>query len=320
MNILKIIGGALLGLAVAAGASAESWPTKPVKIIVAYQAGQGTDVATRYLADQLSKSFGQQFIVENKPGAGGNLGTELAARAPADGYTLTMGTSATHGVNEFLYKSINFNAEKDFEPVIMVGSFPMVVAVHPSSKINSIADLVAAANAKSKEADIAMPSTTARLVVEFMKERSKAPLFGVPYKGSGTAMTEAIGGQVPAIVDTVIAARTHVNAGKLKAIAVTSLKPTALLPGVKTVAEQGMPGFEVLAWNALYAPKGTPREIVDKLNAELQKILAQPQTREKLLSLGFEVVGGTPQQLAEIGRAEREKWGPIIKTANIRAD
>ncbi len=320
MKLLKTIAGAVLGVAIAASAAAESWPTKPVKIIVAYQAGQGTDVATRYLAEQLSRTLGHQFVVENKPGAGGNLGTELAARAPADGYTFTMGTSATHGVNEFLYKSIPFNAEKDFEPVIMVGSFPMVLAVHPSQNINSVGDLLAAARAQSKSADIAMPSTTARLVVEFMKERSKAPLFGVPYKGSGTAMTEAIGGQVPAIVDTVIAARPHIQAGKLKAIAVTSLKPSALLPGVKTVAEQGMPGFEVLAWNALYAPKGTPKEIVDKLNAELQKILAQPDARQKLLSLGFEVVGGTPQQLAEIGKADREKWAPIIKAAKITAE
>jgi tripartite-type tricarboxylate transporter receptor subunit TctC len=165
-----------------------------------------------------------------------------------------------------------------------------------------------------------MPSTTARLVFEFLKERTNAPLFGVPYKGSATAMTEAIGGQVRVIIDTVTATRPHVDGGRLKALAVTSLKASELLPGVRSAAEQGLPGFEVIAWNALYAPKGTPPAIVNQLNAQMQKILAQPETRQRLLALGYEPAGGTPQQLAEFGRAERRKWGPIIKAAGIKAE
>jgi len=320
MKHLKQIAGVVVGMVLAASVAAQSYPSKPVRIIVAYQAGQGTDVATRYFADQLGKALGQNFIIDNKPGAGGNIGTEAAARAAPDGYTLTMGTNATHGVNQFLYASTGYDAEKDFEPIILAGTLPMVISANPASGFSSIADIVTAAKTKPKSADIAMPSTTARLVFEFLKERSGAPLFGVPYKGSGTAMTEVMGGQIPLIIDTVTASRPQIDGGKIKPIAVTSLKSTELLPGVKSVAEQGMPGFEVIAWNALYAPKGTPPAIIKTLNAEMQKILAQPETRQKLLSLGYDPGGGTPEELAALGRSERSKWGPLISAAGIKAE
>jgi len=320
MKALRDVCAAAALLAFAALAAAQGYPNKPVKIIVAYQAGQGTDVATRYVAEQLNKALGQAFFIDNKPGAGGNIGTEAAARSAPDGYTLTMGTNATHGTNQFLYDSVPFDAEKDFEPVILIGSFPMVIAANPSFPGNSVADVIAAAKSAPKSADIAMPSTTARIVFELLKAQSKAPLFGVPYKGSATAMTDTIGGQVPLIIDTVTAVRPHVAAGKLKAIAVTSLRGTDLLPGVKPVAEQGLAGFQVIAWNALYAPKGTPKEIIQILNAEVNKILAQPESRAKLKDLGFDVGGGTPEQLAEFGRSERRNWGPLIAGAGIKAE
>ena len=320
MKLLRQLAAIAAGLAFATLAGAQAYPTKPVKIIVAYQAGQGTDVATRYIAEQLNKALGQAFFIDNKPGAGGNIGTEAAARSAPDGYTLTMGTNATHGTNQFLYDSVPFDAEKDFEPVILIGSFPMVIAANPSFPGNSVADVIAAAKSAPKSADIAMPSTTARIVFELLKAQSKAPLFGVPYKGSATAMTDTIGGQVPLIIDTVTAVRPHVAAGKLKAIAVTSLHGTDLLPGVKPVAEQGLAGFQVIAWNALYAPKGTPKEIIQILNAEVNKILAQPESRAKLKDLGFDVGGGTPEQLAEFGRSERRNWGPLIAGAGIKAE
>jgi tripartite-type tricarboxylate transporter receptor subunit TctC len=320
MTIFRKAAVAAVLLALTTLASAQTYPNKPVRIVVAYQAGQGTDVATRYLAEQLTKSLGQSFFIENKPGAGGNLGTEIAAHAAPDGYTLTMGTNATHGTNQFLYPSMPFDAEKDFEPIMLIGSFPMVVSVNASSPINSVADLVAAAKAKPNSADIAMPSTTARIVFELLKAQSHAPLFGVPYKGSATAIADVMGGQLPVLIDTVTATKPFVTSGKVKAIAVTSAKPTELLPGVKPVADQGLPGFEVIAWNALYAPKGTPREVIAVLNSELNKILAQPETRQKMLSLGFDVGGGTPEQLAEFGRAERRKWGPLIQAAGMKAE
>ena len=320
MKWFKRIGTLAAGLLIGTAALAQGYPNKPVRIVVAYQAGQGTDVVTRYLAEQLTRSLGQSFFVENRGGAGGNIGTEVAARAAADGYTLTMGTNATHALNQFLYATLPFNSEKDFEPIILVGTFPMAVLAGADSPIKSIDDLVARVKANPRAADIALPSTTARLVYELLKERSQAPLFGVPYKGSSAAQSDVLGGQVPVMIDTVTAGRPLVASGKLRALGVTSAKPTALMPGAKTVAEQGLAGFEVIAWNALYAPKGTPPAIVKQLNAEVARILAQPEARQRLIDLGFEPAGGTPEQLADFARAERDKWGPLIKKADIRAE
>ncbi|MBM3619814.1 MAG: tripartite tricarboxylate transporter substrate binding protein [Alphaproteobacteria bacterium] len=312
--------GLIAGMAFGTAATAQTYPNKPVRIIVPYQAGQGTDVITRYLADKLSTAMGERFIVDNKPGAGGNIGTEVAARSPADGYTLLVGTVATHAMNEFMYPQTGFDAEKDFAPIILTGIVPLAISAHPAFPANSIPELIAAAKANPDKINIAMPSTSARMVYELLKARTGAPLFGVPYKGSATAMTEVIGGQVQLTIDTITATRGQVAGGKLKALAVTSLKSTELMPGVKSVAEQGVEGFEMTAWNALYAPKGTPPAIVEALNAAMTKILAEPETRARLLQMGIEPVGGTPAQLVALEKAERAKWGPLIKAAGLKGD
>jgi len=314
----SLLGAA--ALAASCAAFAQSYPAKPVKIIVPYPSGQGTDVATRHFAEHLTRALGQSFFVENRPGAGANIGTEAAAKSPPDGYTLMMGTVATHAMNPFMYASTGYDAERDFEPIILTGMLPMVISAHPSFAANTVQELIAAAKAAPDKINVAMPSTTARIVYELLKQRSGAPLFGVAYKGSATSMTEVMGGQVPVTIDTVTASRSLVQSGKIKALAITTLRTSELLPGVKSVAEQGLPGFEVTAWNALYAPKGTPKPIVDQLNAEMAKIIATPETRQRLLALGYEPASGTPQQLAEFGRAEREKWGTLIKSAGIRAN
>jgi len=296
-----------------------AYPDKPVKIVVAYPAGQGTDLATRYFADQLSKALGQPFYVENRGGAGGNIGTNIAAHAAPDGYTLTMGTNATHVLNEFMYTSMGYSPAKDFEPVALVATFPMVLVAGRNSPLSSVKDVLAAARSNKKTADIGMPSTTARLVLELLKEQSKAPLFGIPYKGSATALTDVLGGQIPVAIDTVAAVRTYVQGGKLKALGITSLRESQLMPGVPTVASQGVPGFQVIAWNALYAPKGTPKEVIARLNASINKILSQAETRKWLLNMGYEPAGGSAADLAGFARDERSKWAPIIKKAGIRA-
>lgn len=307
--------------ALAAGpANAQSYPGKPIRLIVPYQAGQGTDVAARLIAEHLGKALGQQVFVDNKPGAGGNIGTEAAAHSPPDGYTLLMGTVATQTMNEFLYASTGYESEKDFAPIILVGMLPMVISANPEFSAGTISDLIAAAKAQPDKINIAMPSTTARIVYELLKARTGAPLFGVPYKASATAMTETMGGQVPLIIDTATASRGHIQAGKLKALAITTLKSSELLPGVKSVAEQGVDGFEVTAWNAMYAPRATPKDIVDRLNGELVKILALPEVRSRLLQLGLEPTSGTPEQLAAFEKQERAKWGPLIKAAGLKAD
>jgi tripartite-type tricarboxylate transporter receptor subunit TctC len=309
---------AMVGLA--AAAVAQPYPTKPIRIVVAYPAGQGTDIATRYLADQVAKELGQPIIIDNRPGAGGNLGTELTARAAPDGYTLTMGTNATHVLNQYLYGKLPFDAANDFEPVVMAGSFPMVIAVPSSSKLTSAKDLVDTVKHEPRGADIALPSTSARLVMELLKERSATPLFGVPYKGSGAAITDMLGGQLPVIVDTPTSLRPHIAGGKVRPIAVTSAQSSPLVPGVKPVAEQGFSGFNVIAWNALYAPKGTPADIITSLNAAFNKVLQRPETRQRLLDLGFEAGGGTPEQLREFGQAERRKWQGVISSAGLKAE
>jgi tripartite-type tricarboxylate transporter receptor subunit TctC len=320
INAIAYLTALAAGLLAGLPAWSQPYPNKPVTIIVPYQAGQGTDVAARLFAEQLSKAMGQQFIVDNKPGAGGNIGTAAAARSANDGYTLLMGTVATQTMNEFLYPSVGYDSDKDFAPVILVGMLPMVISANPSFGPSTIPELIAAAKAQPDKLNIALPSTTARIVFELLKERTGAPLFGVPYKGSATAMNEVMGGQVQLTIDTATASRGHVQSGKLKALAITTLKSSDLLPGVKSVAEQGVPGFEVTAWNAIYAPRGTPKEIVDRLNAEVVKVLAQPETRERLMQLGFEPAGGSPEALAAYEKQERAKWGPLIKAAGLKGD
>lgn len=321
MRIRSGFFGVALGAVLAGSVQAQApYPSKPIRIVVAYAAGQGTDIATRYLAEQMSKDLGQPIVVDNKPGAGGNLGTEMTALAAPDGYTLTMGTNATHALNAYLYSKIPFEASRDFEPIGLVGTFPMIVAVNASTPFTSLPQLLDTARSNPRSADIAMPSTTARLVVELLKERSALPLFGVPYKGSGNAVTDVLGGQLPVLVDTPTALRAHLASGKLRAIAVTSGKPSGLAPGVKTVNEQGYPGYEVIAWNALYAPKGTPAQVITIINAAMNKALSRPETHQRLLELGFEPAGGTPAELAAFAKSERSKWSPIIKSAGLKAD
>lgn len=321
MRKLKTLAAAaILSVMGTGSALAAAYPDKPVKIVVAYQAGQGTDTISRYIADHLTKTMGQTFYVENKGGAGGNIGTFSAARSDPDGYTLTMGTNATHNLNAFLYSNLNFDPVKDFEPIILVGSFPMVLVTRPESPFKTTADIISKAKNSKGETDIGMPSTTARLVYELLKDQSGAPLFGIPYKGSAMATTNLLGGEIPISIDTITATRAQIQAGKLRPIAVTSKAESQLLPGVPTVAGQGLPGFEVIAWNALFAPKGTPPEVITKLNLELQKFLADPETQKKLLSMGLDVGGGTPTDLANFVAAEQAKWGPIIKKAGIKID
>lgn len=320
MRLWKLLVTGCAMVCASHGALAQAYPAKPIRIIVAYPAGQGTDIAARYLGDQLAKDLGQPIVIDNRPGAGGNLGTELAAEAPADGYTLTMGTNATHVVNQYLYSSLRLKPEKDFESIILVGSFPMVLAVNAKSPLRSLDDLIGAIKTDPRSGDIATPSTSARLVVELLKERLNLKLFDVPYKGSGVAMTDVLGGQLPLLIDTPTALRSQIGAGHIRAIAVTSAAPSALVPGARPVADQGYPGFEVIAWNALFAPRGTPSAILDTLNAAMNKILNRPATRQQLLEYGFDPGGGTRQQLTDFTLAERRKWEPLIKAAGLKAD
>ncbi len=319
MRFINSVAAAAIALLASGAAMADTYPSRPIKIVVAYAAGQGTDVATRYLAEHLSRDLGQPVVIENKAGAGGTLGTVAVAQAQPDGYTLTMGTNATHVLNQYMYQKLPYNTESDFEPIALVGTFPMVVAVNAAAPLNTVAELVAGVQSK-KVFDIAMPSTSARLVVELLKDKSRTALVGIPYKGSGNAMNDILGSQLSVVVDTPTALRGQLAAGKVRAIGVTSAKPSSLVPGIQPVAEQGFPGFEVVAWNALFAPKGTPPEIVAMLNGAMNKVLTRPDVHKRLLELGFEPAGGSPAVLSAFAQVERKKWEPLIKAAGIRAD
>ena len=316
LRLLALTTAALFACALAA----QGYPARPVKIIVPFPPGQGTDVATRFLAEQLTRALGHNFLIENRPGAGASLGTEALARATPDGYTLGIGTAGTHTMNPSLFPSLGYDPEKDFEPITLTGMLPLLVAAFPGFAPNSIQELIAAAKARPETINVALPAPPQRIAFEMLRQQGAAPLFGVAYKGSASALPEVMSGQVPLIIDSITALRPHINSGKLKALGVTSLASTELLPGVKSVAEQGLPGYELTAWNAFFAPRGTPPAIVSLLNTEIRKVLAQADTRARLMSLGFEAAGSTPQALAERVRVEREKWSRIIKAANIRAD
>lgn len=312
---------ALSAVAIATGAAAQSsYPERPVKIIVAYQAGQGTDVATRHFAEELTKAFKQTFYVENHAGAGGNIGTAIAANAAPDGYTLIMGTVATHTMNEHMYSNLGYKPDEQFEPISLTGMLPMVISANPSSPYQGIRDVIEADKRNPGKINVALPSTTARIVYELFKQQTGTGIFAVPYKGSASAMTDVIGGQVPLTIDTVTATRPQAASGKLRPLAITTEATSPLLPGVKSVAEQGVAGFQVTAWNALFAPKGTPRPVIEALSARVTEILAQPATRQRLLDLGFEPRGSTPAELDAFVKAERKRWGELIRTAGIKVN
>ena len=299
-------------------AVAQGYPNHPIKIVVAYPPGQSTDIATRYFASKLSAALKEGVVVENRPGAFGNIGTAYAARTTPDGYTLIMGASGTHALNPALYENTGFDADKDFEPIIATAFIPMVISVNPSLNINSLSDLIQLAKARPDKIDVALPSVTAQLVLEMIR-RQNVPLFAIKYKGSGEAMTALLGNQVPVLIDTVAASQAQF--GKVKPLAVTSAKRMTALPEIKSVAEQGLDGFNVVAWNALMAPRGTPVEIRDRLAAEMRKILALPETAKALHELGFEPAPSMDHdQLVAWLRSERRTDADIIRSANMKAD
>ena len=320
LALLAVTAGALAVCIDTGTAMAQAYPAKPVRVIVPFPPGQGTDVATRYLAKRLGDALGHNFFIENRPGASASLGMEALAKSAPDGYTIGIGTSGTQTMNPSIFPALGYDPDKDFEPITLTGRLPLMFAAHPSFIGNSIPELIAAAKAKPDTLNVALPALPQRIVLELLRQQGGAPLFGINYKGSASALPEVMSGQVPLIVDSITALRPHINSGKLKALAVTSLTSTELLPGVKSVAEQGLPGFELTAWNAFFAPKGTPAPIVNLLNTEVRKILADPETRQRLGALGFDVAGTTSQELADMVRSEREKWGRIIRAAKIGAD
>ncbi|HYF19507.1 MAG TPA: tripartite tricarboxylate transporter substrate binding protein [Ramlibacter sp.] len=296
------------------------YPNRQIRLVVTGTPGQGTDVLSRLIAQRLAERLKQQVFVDNKPGAGGNIGADTVAKAPADGYTLLMATNATHAANAAMYAKMPFDPLKDFTPVAMVGSLPMMLSAAPAVPATSVRELVEAAKAQPGTLNVAIPSTSARVMLQLFNQLAKVDLFPVAYKGSGPAFTDLFGGRIQLTFDTVSASLPQAAAGKLKPLAVTTGRRFEAVPNVPTLAESGLPGFDLAPWNALVAPRGTPREIVSFLNAHVVAVLAEPDLRKRLVELGIQPQSGTPEQLDAFIQSEAQKWGDLVRQAKITAE
>ena len=305
---------------------AQAWPSgKPIVYLVPFAAGGTTDVLGRLIGQKLGAVLGTTIIVDNKPGAGGSVGSEVGSRAAADGYTLVGGTVSSHAINVSLYPKIGYDPIKSFVPITLIGTNPLVLVVNQASPYKTLKDVLEASKGKTGGLSSASAGTgtSQHLSLELLAFRSGVKFTHVPYKGSGPAIQDVIGGQVDMMFDTTVVAGPHLQGGRLRAIAVTSAKRLASLPDVPTVAESGLPGlanFEVLSWQAIFAPAGTPTPIVNRLHDEIERILSEPEMQGKLKGFGMEPAKMTSAQITSFQQAEVAKWAQLIKAAGIKAD
>ena len=304
------------------GAYAQGWPTKSVRIVVPFAPGGSTDIFARLLGERMSIALGQSVLVDNRAGAAGNIGADAVARSVPDGYTLLMATTGVMAINQALYRNMTYDAAKDLEAVAFVASITNVLIVSSESALKSVADLLA--TAKRAPGSLSFASSGAgsstHMSAELFKAMAGVDMLHVPYKGSGPAMLDLISGRVALMFENMPGAMPHIKAGKLRALAQTGLRRTAALPEVPTVAEAGVPGYESLSWSGIALPAGVPREVVARLNREINAILAQAEMRQKLAEMGAEAVGGSPEAFADHVRRERDKWGGVVRAAGIVAN
>ena len=315
----KILGAILaLGMMFLAGTvGAQSYPNKPIRVIVPFPAGSAGDVATRIIAQRLGESLKQSVVVDLRPGANSIIGSEAAAKAAPDGYTLLLGSIGSHGINPSLVNKLPYDPVKDFAPIAYVGSTPYLLTVGSNSSVNSVKDLVSLSKTEPGKRSLAYMASFGQLVGELFKMTAKIDMTPVPYKNISGAYVDLASGQLDALFNSTASSLPHIKAGRIKALATTSAKRSADMPEVPTVAESGYPGFEATGWIGFFAPAGTPKEIINKLYAEIARVLQIPEVREKLLQSGFEVDIGTPEQFGEIVKAEIAKWDRVFREAKI---
>lgn len=319
-TLLACVAGFCAAAALSLPAAA-AWPEKPVRIVVPYPPGGSTDIVGRLVGAKLSEALGQQFIVENRPGAGGNLGMELAAKAAPDGYTIVVATTA-HAINMTLFKNLTFDTVKDFEPVALLTENPLIVVTHPSVPANSIRELIALAKAKPGGLNYASSGNgqSTHLAAELFNAMAGTKMAHIPYKGSAPGIADVMAGQVQLMFDTMLSALPHARSGALRALAVTSAERSPAASDIPTVSESGLPGYEAIAWNGFLVPKGTPADIVAKLNAETVKALAAEQVKTRLDALGATTKPTTPAEFAAYVGNEVDKWGKVVKTSGATID
>ena len=326
MNRMRLLAPSLMIFAATltwpAIAQTPQYPTKPIHIVVPSAPGDGSDLTARLISDQLSSALGQPIVIDNKLGAGGVVGTEFAARQPADGYTLIMANAGSHAINAALYSKLSYDPAKDFTAVALVAVSPNMMSVNPSLPVKSIGEFIAYAKAHPGEINYASGGngSSAHLSAELFKSMAGISMNHVPYKGSTPALTDLIGGQVQVMIGNLPPMLPHVKAGKLRALGVTTSKRYPGLPDVPTVAESGLRGFETVAWFGLFAPAGTPREIVVRLNREVNAIIAKPEIRDRLLGIGMEPSPGTSEEYATRQASDIAKWKKVVAESGARID
>jgi tripartite-type tricarboxylate transporter receptor subunit TctC len=322
---MRVVAALLVGLAAFwfdASAHAAEYPTRPVTLIVAFTPGGPSDILARIVGKQLEQILGQPFVIENRPGAGGNLAAELTARAAPDGYTLLMGNNSILAANARLYRSVKFDAEKDFAPISLIGTQANILVVNPALPVHSMAELIALAREKPGQLNFASSGygAAAHLAGELFKAEAHMDIVHVAYKGAAPALQDVIAGHVQMMFATAASVVGHIREGRLRPLAVTTLKRTAVLPDVPTIDELGLAGFDATTWHGLVAPAGTPQEITAKLYRAAIAALADPETRKALGDLGVDIVGSSPAEFSAYIKSEIPKWSAVVKAAGARLD
>ena len=313
---------AAAALALGTSALAQTYPAKPIRLVVPFTPGGVTDTSGRLIAEQLSKRLGQQVVVDNKPGASGNIGTQMVATAEPDGHTLLLGFDGTMVINPHVFPKVGFDSLKDFAPIGKIGDAVLILVAHPGFAAKSLKDVIALSKAQPGGLSYGTSGTggTPHIAGELLKQRTGANLTHIPYKGGGQAMTDVLGGNIPLVYTAIAGAIPHVKSGKLHPVAVSSAKRASSLPDVPTFIENGVSDFESNSWVALLAPAKTPKAIVDKLNAELNAVLNDPEVRERLNGMGISATPGTPEKFGEEMKRDLARYGAVVKAANIRAE
>lgn len=311
----------LLSLVMTAPANAQSYPNKPVRVVVPYPPGGPTDIVARVLFQQVSEATGQQFLVDNRAGAGGNIGAEIVAKSPADGYTLLIGTTA-HAINMSLFKNLSYDVQKDFAPVSLLTQGPLVLVARPQFPANSIKEVIELAKSKSGGLNFASSGNgqSTHLSAELFNTMAGIKMSHVPYKGSAPALTDVMSGQVDVMFDTTLSAMPFVKAGKLKALGLTSPVRSPAAPDVPTIAESGLPGYEVFAWNGVFVPTGTPKAVVQQLNDQIRKAMLLPQVKDKFSAQGFAASWNLPENFGVFVKNEVDKWTRTVKASGATLD